>query len=97
MGVKEILRDKREEILRILTRHGARHARVFGSTARGEATADSDVDLLVEAGTDCSPFFPGGLKADLEDLLGRKVDIVMPDGLHWHVKDRVLNANLPRS
>lgn len=48
MGIDELLREKREEILKIAAKHGAYNVRIFGSVARGEATADSDVDFLVE-------------------------------------------------
>jgi len=56
---------------------------VFGSYARGEASADSDVDLLVDiTGADLSGFFAiGGLYSDLEDALGKKIDVVTTDAL----------------
>ena len=95
MGISETLKSKREEILRIAARHGARNVRVFGSVVRGEAGEDSDVDFLVDVGSDHSPFFPGGLLADLEDLLGCEVDIVTEDGLHWYIRERVLREAVP--
>jgi hypothetical protein len=95
MGIKELLQDKREEILRLAARHGALNLRVFGSVARGEARPESDVDFLVEAGPNRTFFFPGGLIADLEDLLGRKVDVVTEKGLHWYIRERVLKEALP--
>lgn len=48
MEINEILKAKREEILRIAAKHGAHNVRIFGSVARGEADADSDVDILVD-------------------------------------------------
>ena len=72
MSTDELLKEKREEILRTASKHGARNVRVFGSVARGEDRPDSDVDLLVEVGPDRTPFFPGGLIADLEELLGKR-------------------------
>jgi len=90
MGIDELLKDKREEILRIAARHGAYNVRVFGSVARGEAGPASDVDFLVDSGPQRTSFFPGGLVADLEELLGRHVDIVTEKGLHRFVRDRVL-------
>ncbi len=95
MGISELLKDKREEILRIAAKHGARNVRVFGSVARGEAGPNSDLDLLVDVGPTHTSFFPGGLLADLEDLLGRKVDIVTEEALHWYIRERVLNEAVP--
>ena len=90
MALDQLLSANREEILHICAKHGARNVRVFGSFARGEAGPDSDVDLLVDVGPDHTPWFPGGLLMDLQDLLGRHVDIVEPDVLHWYIRDRVL-------
>lgn len=90
-----MLKEKREDILRIAQRHGARNLRIFGSLARGEARADSDIDFLVDAGPGRTPFFPGGLLADLEDLLGCKVDIVTEEALHWYIREQVLKEAVP--
>ena len=79
----------------VAARHGAQNIRIFGSAARGEAGEDSDIDFLVEVGTNRTPFFPGGLLADLEELLGRKVDIVTEEGLHWYIREQVLNEAVP--
>ena len=95
MDIAELLEKKKGEILRIAARHGARNVRVFGSVARGEARPESDVDLLVEVGPDRTPFFPGGLIADLEDLLGKKVQVVTREDLHWYIRDRVLEEAVP--
>lgn len=90
MPLDQSIKKLRKEILEIAARHGVTSIRVFGSAARGEIGADSDVDFLVEAGEDTTPFFPGGLIADLEDILGRKVDVAEPDGLHWVIRDQVM-------
>ena len=90
MGIDEILASKREEILRIASKHGVSRIRVFGSVARGEAGPDSDVDFLIEIGGETPPWFPGGLIADLEELLGRHVDVVAPSWLHEIIKEDVL-------
>lgn len=66
----------REEIFALAARHGADHVRVFGSVARGEATANSDVDFLVRFREGSSIFDQVGLWLDLKDLLGREVDLV---------------------
>lgn len=70
------LRARREELLAIAARHGAGHVRVFGSVARGDARPDSDVDFLVEFEPGRTVLDLSGLILDLEDTLGRKVDVV---------------------
>jgi predicted nucleotidyltransferase len=93
--MKDILREKREEILRIAEKHGARNVRVFGSVAHGEATEASDIDLLVDTAEQTSPWFPAGLAAELEELLGQRVDVVTPDGLYWLLRRRILKEARP--
>lgn len=95
MDIEKILRDKRTEILEIAKRHGASDVRVFGSVAQGAARADSDVDFLVRPEAKTSPWFPAGLILDLQELLGRKVDVVTEGGLHWYIRDRVLAEAVP--
>ncbi|BAU13221.1 DNA polymerase beta domain-containing protein [Leptolyngbya sp. NIES-3755] len=90
LGIEELLADKRDEILAIAQKHGAYNVRVFGSVARGEADNESDVDFLVEMGKNRSSWFPVGLIQDLEDLLGREVDVATEKMLHERIRDRVL-------
>ncbi len=91
----DLVRTKREQILRLARRHGVRGVRVFGSMARGDAGPQSDVDLLVEVGPDSSPWFPGGLIAELEELLGRRVQVVTEQGLDDLLRERVLEEAVP--
>ncbi len=95
MGISEVIRGKREEILRIAAKHGVRQIRIFGSVARGDARPGSDVDFLVDVGPKHSAFFPGGLVADLEDLLGRHVDVVEPEGIYPPLKESILREAVP--
>ncbi|MDP2744716.1 MAG: nucleotidyltransferase family protein [Dehalococcoidia bacterium] len=95
MGISETLRSKREEILRIADRHGARNVRVFGSVARGEAKPASDIDILVEWEPGRSLLDHVALMQDLEDLLGTKVDVVTSDALHRYIRDEVLAEAKP--
>jgi uncharacterized protein len=95
MKIEELLRSRREQILEIARKHGAHDLRVFGSLARGEASEQSDIDFLVEVGPVHSAWFPAGLVADLEDLLGVPVDVVTRDGLHWFIKEEILQEARP--
>jgi len=84
------LRVKREEILQIAEKHGARTVRIFGSVARGEADAASDLDLLVEMEPGRSLLDLGGFLMELQDLLGCRVDVVTEKGLRERIRERVL-------
>ena len=90
MTAAELIRENREEILRLAADRGAYDVRIFGSVARGDDGMDSDVDFLVNLEPGRSLFDLGGLLMDLQDLLGRKVDVVTEAGLHWYVRDRIL-------
>ena len=79
----------RDEILRIAAQHGARNVRVLGSVARGEDRTDSDVDFLVEMGDDRSLLDLIGLEQDLEDLLGRHVDVLTDASVHPGLRMRI--------
>ena len=95
MKLEELIQEKREDILRIAQNHGTSNVRFFGSVVRGEAGPDSDVDFLVDAGPKHFAWFPAGLSADLENLLGRRVDVSTPDALHGFIRDRVLQEARP--
>jgi predicted nucleotidyltransferase len=95
MNVNELVRNKREEVLRIARRHGARNVRVFGSVARGEAAPDSDVHFLVDMEPGRSLFDLGGMLMELQELLGRRVDVVTERGLRERLRERVLREAVP--
>lgn len=84
-----LLHERRARILEIAARHHARNVRVFGSVARGEATASSDIDFLVDFDEDSSLFDVLHLTEELEALLGRDVDVVSTGGLKPR-DDRIL-------
>lgn len=90
MGIPEIIGEKREAILALAAKHGASNVRVFGSVAEGKADEASDVDFLVDMEPNRSLFDVGGLLMDLQDLLGRKVDVVTEAGLHWYIREKVI-------
>ena len=80
----------RAEILTAAARHGATNVRVFGSVARGDADAVSDVDFLVDFEPGRSLLDLAGLLTDLQDLLGYPVDVVTEPGLKARIRQRVL-------
>ena len=89
---RDALRVHRAEIDALLKTYGATAPRVFGSTARGTASAGSDVDLLVDLGTGIgNPLLRiAGLSQGLSDLLGMHVDFVAPELLRDGVSDEAL-------
>ena len=84
------LRAARGQILAAASRGGLRDVRVFGSVARGEAVETSDVDLLVAPGPDTTLFDLTGFALDVEEIVGRHVDVATPGGLKARIRDRVL-------
>jgi hypothetical protein len=95
LTIQKLLEEKREEILSLAAQHGARNIRIFGSVARGEAKADSDVDFLVEMESGRSLLDRIALIQDLEDLLGRKVDVANVKGLRELWRERILQESVP--
>lgn len=90
MKINEILKEKRDEILKIAATHGARHVQVFGSMARGEAGAASDLDILVQLDADRTLLDLIAIKQDLEDLLGCQVDVVTEAAISPYIREQVL-------
>lgn len=90
VAIDQLLRAKREDILRVAAKHGAYNVRVFGSGARGDFGPASDIDFLVEMEQGQSLLDLAGLSHDLQDLLGRKVDVTTDGSLHWFVRDGIM-------
>jgi len=90
MELYDLLKSKREEIIHAATLRGANNVRVFGSVVRGEALPESDIDFLVDLDPGRSLLDLGGLLMDLQQILGRDVDVVTEKGLHWYIRDGVL-------
>ena len=84
------LKQRRDEILALASRHGARNLRVFGSVARGDARLGSDIDLLVEFEPGRGLLAHAALIRELEQLLGCKVDVATQNGLKARIRSRVL-------
>jgi len=95
MELAELVKEKRGEILRIANEHGAYNVRVFGSVSRGEAGPESDVDFLVDWEPNRSLLDMSGLTLDLQDSLGRRVDVAEPKSLHRVIREQVLREAVP--
>jgi predicted nucleotidyltransferase len=94
-AVQSMLTSRRAEILGITSCYGIRNVRVFGSFARGEGRPDSDIDLLVDLDPGRSLLDLIAAKQDLEDLLGRTVDVITARSLSSYVRDSVLSDAVP--
>lgn len=81
-------------IVPILTRHRIKRAGIFGSVAKGNATAKSDIDILVELGNEISLLDFVGIKYELEDHLGRKVDLVEYQAIKPRLKNRIMSEEI---
>lgn len=88
MRPSEALARHRDEVLRIIARYPVSNPRIFGSTARGEDTEDSDLDILVDD-RHASTFDLAGLELELEALLRSHVDVRTPSDLATDVAGRV--------
>jgi uncharacterized protein len=96
MALLDTLREKRAEILQIAANHGAFNVRVFGSVVRGEETPESDIDFLIDYDPQkTTPWFPGGLLMDWQDLLGRKVDVLTEYGVSPLIREQVFAEAKP--
>ena len=89
------LGESRDAILSAAAAHGVRDVRVFGSVARGDAGAGSDVDLLVVLDPDRSLVDLGAFLMDVQDLLDCRVDVVTEAGLKPRLRERVLSEAVP--
>ena len=88
--MNRILENRRSDITRIANAHGAHRVRVFGSVAREEDRADSDLDLLIDLEAGRSILDLIAIKQDLEDLLGRNVDVVTEAAISPYFRDEVV-------
>ena len=90
MTIKQLLHERRTDIQKAAAKHGAFNLRVFGSVVRGEKAEDSDIDFLVDTGQKTNPWFPGGFILELEEMLGRPIEIVTEKGLNPLIRNQVM-------
>ena len=86
--ISSVLRGCEHELR---ARFAVRSLRLFGSIARGEATENSDIDVLVEFSRPIGLIQFAALKLFLEELLGLPVDLATPDALHPEMRERILS------
>jgi len=95
MDLQALLQQNREQVVETARRYGAYNIRIFGSVARGDATASSDIDFLVSMEPGRSLMDLGGLLYELKNLLGVEVDVVTEKGLRARIRDQVLKESIP--
>jgi predicted nucleotidyltransferase len=91
----EQVRQQRDAILRLAARYGIRRVRLFGSVARGEAKASSDLDVLVDFEPGRSLLDQVGFEQDLAELLGCRVDVVAEGGISPYLEPAILREAVP--
>lgn len=92
---KDRIAEIKERLAGVLKRNGVKRAALFGSIVRGEATEESDIDLLVEFEGRKSLLDLSGLKLEVEEALGRKTDLLTYGSLHPLLRDRILKEQVP--
>jgi uncharacterized protein len=93
--VDTLIAEERERIARVAAKFGAANVRVFGSRARGEAVAGSDLDLLVELERGRSLLDLIALERELESLLGIGVDVLTPGSISPYLRDDIEREAIP--
>jgi predicted nucleotidyltransferase len=95
MSTVEILRNRKREIEAIARKHGAGNVRVFGSVARQEDSPASDIDFLIDVVGKTKSWFASGMALELQDLLGRPVDVLTERSIHPVLREKVLSEAVP--
>lgn len=86
--------DIKKKILPILKKYGVTRAGIFGSVIRGEEKQDSDIDILVQINKRMSLLDFVGLKLELEDALGKRVDLGEYSAIKPIIKEQILNEEV---
>lgn len=89
------LRERRADIIALAEKHGVYNVHVFGSMARGEAGADSDIDLLVSLPPGYTLLKLSGLVRSLRELLGYPVEVASANHLREEMRDSILRDAEP--
>ena len=84
----------KQKALPILIKYGVKKAGLFGSYARGDMNNNSDIDILVEIDDDISLLDFVGIKLDIEESLGKKIDLIEYSAIKPIIKERILNEQI---
>lgn len=95
MKMNKIIKENKEEILRIAKKYGAKNLEIFGSVVQGTDKPDSDIDILLDLEAGRTLLDHAALMCELEELLGRKVDIVTRKGIKKRIRERVFREAVP--
>jgi len=95
MDIYQVIQSKRSEVLLLAERFGVKNIRIFGSVARHEARARSDIDFLVEFPPGTSLLTHAAFQRELSELLGRDVDVASVKGLKEQVRHTVMQEAVP--
>jgi len=93
--MKESILKLKKKIVPILKRYGVKRAAIFGSFVRGKAKKSSDIDILVEIEADISLLDFVGLKLEIEEALGKKIDLVEYNTLKPSIREEILKEQVP--
>ena len=93
INMADVIRQRRDKIMQLADKYGAKNIRIFGSFARGDNNSESDADFLVNM--EGSLLRRIAFIQDLEDLLGRKVDVVTEKSVHWYVREKIMKEAVP--
>jgi len=92
--MKSNIKEVKDKIVPVLKRHDVVRAALFGSFVRGEAKKDSDIDILVEFKGEKSLLDLVALKLELEELLGREVDVLTYNSIHPFIRETILKEQV---
>ena len=91
---ENVLNKIKLKIIEILKKNNVKKAGIFGSYARGDFKKNSDIDILIEPQRNMSLLDLSGLKIELEEALGKKVDLVSYNYIHPSLKEKILKTEV---
>ena len=92
--MKTSIQKIKKKVIPILKHYGVKRAAIFGSFVRGKAKKNSDIDILVEIEKDISLFDFIGLKLEIEEALGKKVDLIEYSTIKPLIREKILKEQV---